>query len=228
MLKPRHVSDNDTFIRDECTRNINKYMGPLDVVVDIGAHIGYFTYAAVAKGAKQVFAFEPTPCNFKNLVLNVTDDNLLGKVIPIPLALGGEFTTMPIGRAGRNNGQHGLLLQQRFNGPNVARVIPLRALAQMLPERIDYMKIDIEGAEFLAFDDVDATRDLMARVGYLEMELHVNAAYMEIDEKRFPERFRADPLNSIHALFSDLGFTENADQVKSLRRIMSRNLRGVK
>ena len=46
-----------------------------DVVVDIGAHAGYFTLVA-ARTAKEVYAFEPLPSNLSYLRRNVALNNL--------------------------------------------------------------------------------------------------------------------------------------------------------
>ena len=51
------------------------------VVVDIGAHAGYFTFNALALGAKKVYAFEPLIDNFKILLKNVGDTSI-GPVVP--------------------------------------------------------------------------------------------------------------------------------------------------
>lgn len=228
MLTPRHCAAIDLFIKDECQKNILAYDGPLDVVVDIGAHIGFFTYAALNKGAREVWSFEPTPINFEKLVANVLDDGLLGQVTPLPLAIGGDRRYATLGRAGRNNGQHGILMAPKLAGPHVARVIPLSALLSLLPDRIDYLKIDIEGAEFLAFDDVDSVDALLSRVGYLELSLHEASTAIDYSGPDFPSRFRSDPFGTIHEIVKAFGFTEaNDDVVRKTRMIASRNLRGV-
>ena len=38
-----------------------------DTVFDVGAHFGFFSYHAVQKGAKEVYAFEPNPSTFEIL-----------------------------------------------------------------------------------------------------------------------------------------------------------------
>lgn len=56
------------------------------VVVDIGAHCGYFTFAALSLGAKKVYSFEPFVPNYAVLLQNVFDTSI-GKVIPYQLGV---------------------------------------------------------------------------------------------------------------------------------------------
>jgi len=46
-----------------------------DVVVDIGAHMGFFT-VKVARSVKEVIAFEPDPYNFRFLLTNIKHNDL--------------------------------------------------------------------------------------------------------------------------------------------------------
>jgi FkbM family methyltransferase len=41
------------------------------VILDIGAHIGYFVFSALSLGAKKIYAFEPLADNYEYLVRNV-------------------------------------------------------------------------------------------------------------------------------------------------------------
>lgn len=58
------------------------------VVVDLGAHCGYFTFAALSLGAKKVYAFEPFTPNYKMLLANVGNEPLGSTVPVIPYQLG--------------------------------------------------------------------------------------------------------------------------------------------
>jgi FkbM family methyltransferase len=42
-----------------------------DVVVDIGAHVGFFSLACMLSGSKRIYAYEPLPQNYEILVRNV-------------------------------------------------------------------------------------------------------------------------------------------------------------
>jgi FkbM family methyltransferase len=44
---------------------------PADIVIDIGAHIGSFSYAVLKRGARKVYAFEADPENYECLIRNL-------------------------------------------------------------------------------------------------------------------------------------------------------------
>lgn len=52
---------------------------PNDIVIDIGANVGAFSYLAESKGVKKVIAVEPNADAYSVLILNVSDKN---KTIP--------------------------------------------------------------------------------------------------------------------------------------------------
>lgn len=61
--------------RDVCDQNeyeLPDQFGAKDVIIDIGAHIGCFSYACLTRGAAAVLAFEPNGENFKIAQQNLT------------------------------------------------------------------------------------------------------------------------------------------------------------
>lgn len=108
-----------------------------DIVLDLGAHIGFFTVYA-AKRARKVIAVEPLPRNFLNLRRNVKL-NRLENVILVNKAIAG--------RSG-----YGYLTQKFLSSHLSSRGIPCRTttvdeLLEELGVVPDVVKIDIEGAE---------------------------------------------------------------------------------
>lgn len=83
---------NDQYVLDKIFySNFYKLKGFKDTerkptVVDIGAHCGYFTFSALALGARKVYAFEPFTPNYKMLLQNV-GDNPIGPVVPYQLGV---------------------------------------------------------------------------------------------------------------------------------------------
>ena len=70
------------------TQMFEKLIKPGMVVVDIGAHIGYFTLMAAQKVGPtgKVYAFEPDPSNYNILVENISL-NEYGSVVPVQKAV---------------------------------------------------------------------------------------------------------------------------------------------
>jgi FkbM family methyltransferase len=84
---------SDQFLLDKCfysnfykIRGIPKSSIEKPIVVDIGANAGYFTIAALALGAKKVYAFEPFIENYKALLEN-TNNNSMGQVSVFPVGV---------------------------------------------------------------------------------------------------------------------------------------------
>jgi len=57
------VLDNEYQLRDR--------FQPDDIIIDIGAHIGSFSYAVLIRGANHVYAFEADPANYACAVKNL-------------------------------------------------------------------------------------------------------------------------------------------------------------
>jgi FkbM family methyltransferase len=83
---------NDQFILDKVFySNFYRVKGFKDTerkptILDIGAHCGYFTFAAAALGAKRVYALEPFIENYKVLLQNISDDRV-SAVVPFQMGV---------------------------------------------------------------------------------------------------------------------------------------------
>jgi FkbM family methyltransferase len=111
---------------------------PGDVVVDVGASYGAYTLAALAAGAAFVYAFEPEPTVAVDLQRNI-DLNGWGDRCRVGTeALWSEETEVDM----REYAPH--WPQQTISGPYQAW-----PLDHVLPriERLDWVKLDVEGAE---------------------------------------------------------------------------------
>lgn len=119
-----------------------------DVVLDAGAYPGDYTlYAARSIGpAGKVFALEPDPENRKILENHVKKSGFQNIEI-LPVGLWNTSTSLSLDSKGVASSLH----PQDGN-----TVIPVTTLDQLLPdlnlERIDVLKMDIEGAELQALE----------------------------------------------------------------------------
>ena len=117
---------------------------PTWVFIDAGAHIGKYT-VQLAKHVKLVIAVEPHPFNYEYLQLNIRQ-NLLANVIAVNMALSSFEGKAPL-YIGEKAGHHSLKRNQG-GGYITVDVTTLDALvAKLSLDRVDYIKIDVEGAE---------------------------------------------------------------------------------
>ena len=65
------------------------------VVVDIGAHAGYFAFTALSLGAKRVYCFEPYIDSLAILLKNCYTPNFVGRITPYQI---GVYTSPILGR----------------------------------------------------------------------------------------------------------------------------------
>jgi FkbM family methyltransferase len=122
-----------------------------DVVVDVGAHVGYYTLLAARKVGPEgrVFAFEPHPDNFDLLVKNI-NSNFYRNVIPVQKAVSNKTgkaelflqapSTHSLFRKNQNSNESVLVetttLDEYF-----------QTVEKRLRSRLKLIKMDIEGAE---------------------------------------------------------------------------------
>lgn len=156
---------------ESTTKLFKKVVKEGDTVVDLGANIGYFTILAaklVGRNGK-VFAFEPGPKNFeylsKNIELNnyqnvkveqkaVSDRNGKTKLFLCPYDSGHHTIN-------QSNG----IEAYRLGRPGKVSSIDIETVAldnylKEKTEKVNVMKIDIEGAEALAFSGM---KEILAR-----------------------------------------------------------------
>tara|TARA_A100001015_G_scaffold282354_1_gene346534 strand:+ start:2745 stop:5279 length:2535 start_codon:yes stop_codon:yes gene_type:complete len=117
-----------------------------DIVFDIGASSGPFTYLIKEQNPEKVYCFEPHPELYKNLVENVQDDNVV-------------LTNKAIGPIDGSFDTYGLFnseINQTCHKENL-RTVPSVKFSTFIKEnnidRIDFLKSDCEGGEYDIFND---------------------------------------------------------------------------
>ncbi len=122
---------------------------PGDTVIDCGAHVGTFTRYALQHGAARVVAVEPDAANIAALEANFASEIADGRVLLVKGGVWDQKTTLPLSDSHENSARHSFVIDR----PNAEKVskIPLWPLddivAQLHLERVDFIKMDIEGAE---------------------------------------------------------------------------------
>lgn len=147
-------------------------------VVDIGAHHGSLSRAALEKGAKKVFALEASKSNYSILLKNLRKYPK-HKHLSFNYAFTEDMCAevKVISHKRGNSGQKSLLYVKRGDtkGYITEECLGLDrvGLLNMIHfPVIDYLKIDIEGNEFYALPFDDKTRKLLSKVRFLDIELH--------------------------------------------------------
>jgi FkbM family methyltransferase len=131
-------------------------------VIDVGANIGHYAMvAAAAVGAQgRVVAFEPDPENHAALAANLTL-NGFAWATPERMALASAPGQATLYRDDANRGGHSLTEAnvQRRGGETVVAVTTLDAYAveHLSGKRVDFIKIDVQGAEADVLDGAGAT-----------------------------------------------------------------------
>ena len=129
-----------------------------DIVVDVGAHIGLFTIAALEQGAARVFSFEPIQKNVETLRTNVAPYGDRCVIVASAL-VGSADETTALMRLSGFSGAHQLMTAiaptQRRDGKTIRVDVKtfrdeLRAIAPQV------VKIDVEGAEYEMFASLES------------------------------------------------------------------------
>ena len=120
-----------------------------DVVIDIGANIGYYTtmFAKLVGNSGKVFAFEPDPTNYELLKKNI-DANGFTNVILEQKALSDNHGKMMLNLNNKNTAGHHLDFKNE-NSVNSVKVDVLSLDDYFSDKNIDinFIKMDVEGAE---------------------------------------------------------------------------------
>ena len=133
------------------TRYFRESLRPGQVVLDVGANIGYFTllFAQQVGPTGHVFAFEPEPRNFELLQRNIAL-NGFANVTPIQRAAWHEPSTLMLYLNEENRGDHRAYPSEEARvGVSIAAG-PIDDLLGQLARPVDVVKIDIQGAEYNA------------------------------------------------------------------------------
>ena len=115
-----------------------------DVVVDVGANIGYYTVLLADKVGKngKVYAFEPDVTNFEILVKNIKE-NKLENVVAVNAAVGSKLGKLKLHKSKENFGDHKLYGKDK----DIEEVKIIKLDDYLKDKKINLMKIDTQGWE---------------------------------------------------------------------------------
>lgn len=130
-----------------------------DVVLDCGANIGVYTRASLKAGAKLVVAIEPAPENIECLRRNFSKEVEEGRVIIYPKGVWDKDDFLELHVDPHNSAADSFVIQREHS--KAVEKVPLTTIDKMVAElkleRVDYIKMDIEGAEVRAIHGAKET-----------------------------------------------------------------------
>jgi FkbM family methyltransferase len=159
-------------------RSISANIGKGGVLVDVGAHVGYCSLKAanVVGPSGHVLAIEPNPDTLQTLRANIqaNGDNMIA-VEPVACSDSDSMVEF-FAAARKNTGASSMSESNASNWGPVGKSFQVRArpLDALIMEsglaRVDVIKIDVEGAEFLVLKGAQQTLDRYHPVIVMELE----------------------------------------------------------
>jgi len=152
-----------------------------DIVLDCGGHLGTFTRYALNKGAGKVVIFEPDPLNASFIRKSFASEIREDKVHLVEAALtdrSGEVCFEPSSSAG------GVVTDERSAVSITVKSVTIDEIARELP-RVDFIKMDIEGAERVALLGAKAS------ISRWKPRMALCIYHLGDDPRVIPERVRA-------------------------------------
>jgi FkbM family methyltransferase len=154
----RYALGAGRFYQDDLTALVCQQLRPGDTFVDVGANVGFVTLTAArcVGPTGRVYAFEAAPATAAKLVANV-ELNDLANVEVRALALGDREGSVSLVQDTAHHGTN--YIDPRAGGSATVPMVRGDAVLHELSNRV-LVKIDVEGAERLVLEGMDA---LMAR-----------------------------------------------------------------
>lgn len=154
-----------------------------DVVLDCGANVGVYVREALDAGAKLVVAIEPGPENIECLRRNFPSEIAAGRVIVYGKGVWNKDDWLTLNVDPNNSAADSFVMQPK--GSTGGLRLPLttidKLVAELKLERVDYIKMDIEGAEQRA---LDGGRQTLAKY---HPRLAISAYHRPDDPAKIPE-----------------------------------------
>jgi FkbM family methyltransferase len=157
-----------------------------DIVLDCGANVGVYTRVALKNGAKLVVAIEPAPENIECLRRNFAAEIAAGRVILYQKGVWDKDEMLVMRVDPTNSAADSFIIRRK--GAVETQQLPLttidKLVAELKLERVDHIKMDIEGAEQRA---LVGARETLAKY---HPRLSLAAYHVPSDPVKIPELVR--------------------------------------
>lgn len=148
-----------------------------DVVVDLGGNLGIFNRYAYHKGASKIISFEPDKRYFELLSLNKSSNSILFNA-----AMSNKLGKAKLTESEHLGGSNILIKNHEYAKQYEVETYSLNYLFESgLIDKIDFLKVDIEGAEKYVFQGI--SDDNLLKINKISMEYH-HAALNKNEQER--------------------------------------------
>ncbi len=163
------------------------YVQPGDTVLDCGANVGTFARFALEAGAGKVVAIEPSPENLECLRRNFEAEISAGRLVLAAKGVWHQEDTMELLVDPDNRAADSFVIRRdAATGALRVPLVTIDRLAEELGlERVDFIKMDIEGAE------TNALRGAAAVMKRDHPRMSISAYHLPTDPDEIPRIVRA-------------------------------------
>ncbi len=132
-----------------------------DIVLDCGANVGVFVRQSLNAGAKKVIAIEIAPGNIECLRRNWGEEIKSGRVVLYPKGVWNKEDVLTL-NVPENQAAASVVMKPETaqEGPKVPLTTIDKLVKELNLERVDFIKMDIEGAEVEA---IEGARETIAK-----------------------------------------------------------------
>jgi FkbM family methyltransferase len=157
-----------------------------DIALDCGGNVGTWTRIALDAGAAMVVAFEPAPENIESYRRNFQNEIAAGRVVLVPKGVWNREDTLLLRRDPNNSAADSFVMIPDQNAATVHAPLTTidHAVVELKLPRVDYIKMDIEGAEEKAIDGARET------IGKFHPRMSVAAEHSQADGRIIPAAVR--------------------------------------
>jgi len=189
---------DEIFVREEY-----KFTSSIEApfIIDCGSHIGMsILYFKKLYPKAQIIGFEPNPDNFKILQKNIAENNITNVQL-INAALSSRKGTAEL-KTSKDKDEPwtwGDTIIDNLRGDDSIHrkvTVPTVKLSEYITGPVDFMKIDVEGAEQIILNEI---KDRMQLIAKLDLEFHDT-----------PTGRHVNSFDSVIKLLQDGGFTIEA------------------
>ena len=204
------------------TEIVKTHVEKNNIVVDIGANIGYYTLLMALNQAK-VFSYEPEPKNFKLLQKNVNLNNFSSNVKLYNKAVSNYNGFSKLFLAGATDLNGGVIVDRAKGGaPGMHTLSNNRfgsnsidvEVTKLNLDKIDFAKIDVEGHELHVLEGM--------KILPTKILIEFNPRYLQASGKNYNDFFHFIEKFTIKQISKD--GLEELDYEELIKSKMSRNL----